>query len=346
MTQKDTREIHVTLIRIDGGTQPREAINETAVAEYAEAMTEGAEFPPVDLFFDGVEYWLADGFHRYHAANKIGLIEIPAKMHAGTRRDAVLFSVGVNQGHGLRRTNADKRKAVMTLLQDEEWRGWSDREIARRCGVHHVFVGDMRKSLVTVTSDPRTYTTKHGTVAQMNVKNIGRPHIAPEKVQAIRERIAAGHGVDAIAAELNTSTGTIASVRKEMGLGGIDKSGDAVTARRARMAQMASDGYTTRQIAADVGLSEYSCRAYFKSEGIDVPADKAVGITRRHDANRIIAQIVADAENLTEGSNLIDFADVNRAEIAGWLRSLQVSRDKLNAFIRRLTKEQQHGEAA
>ena len=347
MTQKDTRPIHVALIRIDGGTQPREAINETTVGEYAEAMTEGAEFPPLDLFFDGAEYWLADGFHRYHAANKIGLVEIPAKMHSGTRRDAVLFSVGVNQGHGLRRTNADKRKAVMTLMTDIEWSQWSNVEIGRRCGVSHELANVVRKSLAESASEqPRTYTTKHGTVATMRTENIGRPQIAPEKVQAIRDRIVAGQSVESISAELKTSSGTIANIRKEMGLGGVDKSGDAVTARRARMAQMAADGYTTRQIAATVELSEQACKSYFKSEGIEVPADKVVGSTRRHDANRIIEQIVADAENLTEGVNLIDFDDVDRAQIAGWLRSLHESRDKFNAFIRRLTKEQQHGEAA
>ena len=32
-------------------------------------------------------------------------------------------------------TNEDKRRAVMTLLADEEWGKWSDNEIARRCEV-------------------------------------------------------------------------------------------------------------------------------------------------------------------------------------------------------------------
>jgi len=47
------------------------------------------------------------------------------------------------------------------------WSRWSDREIARRCGVSHPFVGKIRSSLETITSDPapRTYVTKHGTKA-------------------------------------------------------------------------------------------------------------------------------------------------------------------------------------
>jgi len=34
--------------------------------------------------------------------------------------DAVFNSVGANAEHGLRRTNADKRRAVLTLLNDDE----------------------------------------------------------------------------------------------------------------------------------------------------------------------------------------------------------------------------------
>ena len=29
----------------------------------------GAVFPPIDVFFGGAEYWLADGFHRLGAYN-------------------------------------------------------------------------------------------------------------------------------------------------------------------------------------------------------------------------------------------------------------------------------------
>lgn len=60
---------------------------------------------------------------------------------------------------------ADKRHAVMLLLNDEEWARWSDREISRKCCVDHTFVGNLRKlSLATNTSDPttKTYTNKHG----------------------------------------------------------------------------------------------------------------------------------------------------------------------------------------
>jgi hypothetical protein len=165
-------------IRRDGGTQPRVAINTTVVEEYASNMKDGASFPPVLLFFDGTDYWLSDGFHRLEAALSIGWIQIAAELKQGTQRDAILYSVGANATHGLRRTNADKRQAVMTLLEDEEWSKFSDREIARRCGVGNKFVGDVRRSLCSEHSE-KTYTTKHGTVAIMNTANIGKSPSPP-----------------------------------------------------------------------------------------------------------------------------------------------------------------------
>lgn len=137
--------LHLDAIRIDGGTQCRAELDDGAVADYAAAIRSGADFPSVVVFFDGKHYWLADGFHRYHAHKHAGAIEINADVRNGTKRDAVLFSVGANAVHGLRRSNADKRKAVETLLRDKEWGRWSDREIAKACGVTHPFVASIRE---------------------------------------------------------------------------------------------------------------------------------------------------------------------------------------------------------
>jgi hypothetical protein len=169
-------QIAIASIRRDGGTQPRAAINHQTVTEYASDMKEGAIFPPVIVFYDGSDYWLADGFHRVEAAWSVGLTKIAASVRQGTIRDAVLYSVGVNATHGLRRSNADKRRAVTTLLEDSEWRQWSNREIARKCAVSLDLVNRLRISLNDSFSDngQRTYITKHGTTAQMKTTSIGK----------------------------------------------------------------------------------------------------------------------------------------------------------------------------
>lgn len=177
-------------IRIDGKTQSRVELNESTLAEYGEAITEGAKFPPVTVFHDGADYWLADGFHRFFAHKNIGALDIPAGVLQGTQRDAILYSVGANTAHGLRRSNDDKRKAVQTLLSDAEWSKWSDREIAKQCGVSHTFVASLRPvSGNGFQIGPVRKVERNGKSYEQNTANIGKRADAapqPPKKQAPR----------------------------------------------------------------------------------------------------------------------------------------------------------------
>jgi hypothetical protein len=182
-------QVKIADIRTDGGTQPRAEINLGKADEYAEDMEAGYKFPPVTLFYDGSVYWLADGFHRLRAATKLQWQEIEADVKQGTQRDAILFSVGANATHGLRRTNEDKRRAVTRLLSDTEWTQWSDSEISRRCMVSQPFVSKIRASLITVISEnpkiKRMYKDKHGKTRKMKTKNIGQ---SVKKAEYVHEK--------------------------------------------------------------------------------------------------------------------------------------------------------------
>lgn len=131
---------------LDPKLQSRTEINEQTIEDYSDAIKLGDEFPPVLVYFDGVHYYLTDGYHRYHAHKKAGKAGIVCEVVNGTFRDAVLRATGVNGKHGMRRTYADKRKAVMTLLDDFEWSMWSNAEIARQCEVSPTFVANLRDS--------------------------------------------------------------------------------------------------------------------------------------------------------------------------------------------------------
>lgn len=187
--------IDISKVNRKGGTQSRASINLETVSDYAESVKDGASFPPVVLFFDGSQYWLADGFHRYEAYARAKAEEIPADIRQGTQRDAILHSVGANAHHGLRRTNDDKRRAVMVLLNDPEWSKWSDRDIARQCSVDHKTVGKYRSEVTgeLPSETSRTYTTKHGTTATMKTANIGgvskpnQENVSTNKFSEIRE---------------------------------------------------------------------------------------------------------------------------------------------------------------
>ena len=147
------KNINIHLIRTDGGTQSRVSLNEAVVAEYADALNDGIDLPAVTLFSDGADFWLADGFHRLFAYRKVERASIPAEVREGTSRDAILFSVGANQAHGLRRTNDDKRKAVLVMLADAEWKTWSDRNIAKQCSVSVTLVSTVRSPAVAEKRD-------------------------------------------------------------------------------------------------------------------------------------------------------------------------------------------------
>jgi hypothetical protein len=141
------KKLSIDEIRADTAAQPREFMSTDKVEEYADLMKSGVEFPPPVVFFDGSVHWLADGFHRVQAARSAGVVSFHCNVMEGTLRDAVLYSCGANAKHGIQRTNEDKRRAVMKMLQDDEWMTWSARDIAKQCQVAHTFVNKLREQM-------------------------------------------------------------------------------------------------------------------------------------------------------------------------------------------------------
>lgn len=139
-----TRMVKLENIRLDGGTQFRDQIDQHKVKEYADCMTEGAEFPAIKCTFDGVNYWLWDGFHRYFASQAVGFKEVSVDYKPGTQEDAQDLALGANDSHGLPRNSATKRKQVEAALGMERHAKKSDREIAKLCNVSHTFVASIR----------------------------------------------------------------------------------------------------------------------------------------------------------------------------------------------------------
>jgi ParB-like chromosome segregation protein Spo0J len=146
MTESTLQPLPLADIVADEGIQPRAQLDPEAVADYAARLRAGEDLPPPVAFRVGPEYLLADGFHRLAAARAAGLLFLPCDVRPGTRRDAVLFAAGANARHGVRMTNADKRRAVSNLLADPDLAALPDREIARHVGVTHPFVARLRQA--------------------------------------------------------------------------------------------------------------------------------------------------------------------------------------------------------
>lgn len=160
--------LNLNLLVLEPRLQSRTEISEETVSDYAHAVGEGDQFPPVTVHFDGINYYLSDGFHRYHAHKRAEKAGILCDVIHGTFRDALLYSTSVNSKHGMRRTIADKRKSVQTMLDDPEWSLWNNSEIAKHCGVSAPFVKGMRDA--AANPEKVKYTTKTGKVAERNTE--------------------------------------------------------------------------------------------------------------------------------------------------------------------------------
>jgi hypothetical protein len=175
------KKLNLNAIRIDGGTQSRVQINTEIVADYAEAIRVGIDFPPVVVFHDGADYWLADGFHRYHAHRSAEKASIQADVQPGSLEDAQLYATGANGSHGLYRSNADKRKAVTMTLAIPRCADWSDRKIAEHCKVSVPFVSAIRRPAVAVKQQEHRAAAAEKKAAGRNPITAAAPAPAPEE---------------------------------------------------------------------------------------------------------------------------------------------------------------------
>lgn len=154
------------LSKIKKGAQARKSINEETIAEYAEHISNGGTFPPIVVFYDSKTYWLADGWHRLIAHERVGCLTILEEVHTGSERDALKYALGANDGHGLRRSNADKRNSVEMALADSEWSKLTTREIAELCKVSHNLVSEMQRG---ITKEKKTEQNKN----EYQTKSVG-----------------------------------------------------------------------------------------------------------------------------------------------------------------------------
>lgn len=136
--------------------QSRVKVDEEVVTEYHAAITSGITMPCIDVVKltdteHAGKYVVVDGNHRLAALRKIGkkLKEVLVDCYEGTMADAVDLATAANKSHGLRRTNADKRRAIKMALELDTkiGRKRSDREIAEHLMVHHSSVSDIRAEM-------------------------------------------------------------------------------------------------------------------------------------------------------------------------------------------------------
>jgi len=134
-----------------GGMQIRAEMKEDVVLEYVEAIASGVKFPPVVVFDDGNNLWLADGFHRMEACLRSGFKVVKAEVKEGGRIEALKYAFKANSTHGLRMSNDDKRQAVLLAYENREALGLGEvpsaNSVAEMIGVSNHFVANQLGSV-------------------------------------------------------------------------------------------------------------------------------------------------------------------------------------------------------
>jgi ParB-like chromosome segregation protein Spo0J len=170
------KKLNILNIRTDGGTQPRLELDQAMVKDYAEKMRDGIKFPPIIVFHDGSEYWLADGFHRYFATKSNAITTIEAEVKQGTLRDAMLFAWSANNRHGKPPKPEDIRAIIRKMFEDEEWGKWSNVQIAKQLEVSISTVQRLRVAYQEEHKEQKkttvTYVDKHGNTTTMETSSI------------------------------------------------------------------------------------------------------------------------------------------------------------------------------
>ena len=187
--------IRLADIRWDADCQTRALVESETVLEYAEAMKDGATFPPVVVFHDSTSYWLADGYHRYLAAKTLArergdeeTATISADIRQGSKLDAVRYALSANARHGKRREPGDYAKAY---------------EIAVRLGLCEAHDAKAVAELLACTLRWAQRLTQEA-----------RKAYHAERAARIQEARARGEPVRQIAAREGLSVGTVVNVQK------------------------------------------------------------------------------------------------------------------------------------
>lgn len=174
----------IGLIRIDGGTQQR-PIDPALVAEYAEVID---DLPYIQTVFDGKDYWLWNGFHRYHAMIKAGKKTIDFYASKGTLDDAIGLSFSANKTSGARRQAGVVRDIILKILSDDRWKRATAAQIAAHVGASQRYVETVKAEAKEGArplpdSDGKRTVTRGGKSYEMNTGRIGKTAAAEAKAK-------------------------------------------------------------------------------------------------------------------------------------------------------------------
>ncbi len=151
----ETKPLHLAKIKVESWLQPRDALDVDAVADYTRVFKDCKEspFPPLRVFLIDGKHYLTRGFHRMAAAKAANQATHVGEVYNGTRQEALIDAASSNTDNGVRRTNKDKRRAVLMLLTGRDSPDWTNRFNAQATKTSHQFVNLMAKELADTSTE-------------------------------------------------------------------------------------------------------------------------------------------------------------------------------------------------
>lgn len=146
------RRVPLSEISFDVSLQTRVADDLATIERYCEGLARGVIYPAIEVFRplpgEGEKLFIGDGRHRglAHAMQK--LPDILAIVREGGRLAALRVAFRANEGHGLRRTNADRHKTIRMYLLESDWYKHSPNMVAEACDVDRKTVSVVRAQLI------------------------------------------------------------------------------------------------------------------------------------------------------------------------------------------------------
>lgn len=157
MNEEPTEDVPLAELVREEQWYPRRRLSPDRVADYAAYYREaGPEaLPPIQVGLipevDG--FWLVDGWHRASAAEEVGLDRLPAIVHHyADRWDALADAIRIANNGSLSLTPGEKSRLVDMFLR--HFPTGTDRELAHRLGVSHVYVWKRRRKLHRKPASP------------------------------------------------------------------------------------------------------------------------------------------------------------------------------------------------
>jgi ParB-like chromosome segregation protein Spo0J len=174
--------------------------------EHVDTMAEvSGTWDPVVIW--GPDNLVLDGAHRVAAALKLGMYSIRVQPFVGDRAEAFVESIRRNVKHGLPLSLDDRLRAANRVISENP--EWSDRRIAKICGLSPATITRVRSELTLNVDRP---------ARRIGLDGKSRPARAGEARERVLAALAQNPegSLRAIAAVANSSPETVRSVRNSL----------------------------------------------------------------------------------------------------------------------------------